>query len=313
MPMPEQVRKQSAAVQELYKQFEETSETQETQADETVDVTEPAVVKEQTIAADREYEQKYKTLQGMYNSEVVTVKRENAALKERLTQLENLLTTPQQVQSIGAVEKYITAKDEEDYGDTIDVIRRAAREEDQMLKSEVEFLKAELRKMASTVIPTIEQVTKTQSQNQEQLFWDRLTQAVPDWQTINNDAAFHEWLLEVDPISGFSKQVFLEDAQKRFDVGRIATLFNTWKRQINAPQAQQTSDARKSELEKQIAPAKAKSSNRQPQKDRVYSHKDIADFYADVRRGVYRGRDDERARIEADIFTAQVEGRIVAT
>ena len=45
---------------------------------------------------------------------------------------------------------------------------------------------------------------------------------------------------------------------------------------------------------------------------RTYTQEDIKNFYVDVRKGKFKGRDDERGRIERDIFAAQQEGRIVA-
>ena len=44
---------------------------------------------------------------------------------------------------------------------------------------------------------------------------------------------------------------------------------------------------------------------------KTYSPKDIEKFFTDVRKGKYKGREDERARMERDIFAAQQEGRIV--
>jgi len=42
----------------------------------------------------------------------------------------------------------------------------------------------------------------------------------------------------------------------------------------------------------------------------VYTHAEIKRFYNDVRRGAYAGRDADKARIEADMFAAQREGRV---
>lgn len=43
---------------------------------------------------------------------------------------------------------------------------------------------------------------------------------------------------------------------------------------------------------------------------KVYTRVDVAKFFDDVRKGVYKGREQERDRIERDIFAAQREGRI---
>jgi len=43
---------------------------------------------------------------------------------------------------------------------------------------------------------------------------------------------------------------------------------------------------------------------------KIYTRQDIADFFDNVRLGKFRGQEDERNRIERDIFAAQQEGRI---
>ena len=45
----------------------------------------------------------------------------------------------------------------------------------------------------------------------------------------------------------------------------------------------------------------------------TYSPEDIRRFFDDVRTGKYKGREQERSRIERDIFAAQREGRIRMT
>jgi hypothetical protein len=42
----------------------------------------------------------------------------------------------------------------------------------------------------------------------------------------------------------------------------------------------------------------------------VYAPQDIQKFFNDVRSGKYKGREQERDRIERDIFAAQRENRI---
>ena len=107
MALPEQIRKQSEAIQEMYKQME-TAETgapadveasaDTTGADENTvsEVATPAVdeqkpadegVSEETIA------QKYRTLQGMYNEEVTRLHHQNREMTPRLQHLEQLLAS----------------------------------------------------------------------------------------------------------------------------------------------------------------------------------------------------------------------------
>ena len=66
-----------------------------------------------------------------------------------------------------------------------------------------------------------------------------------------------------------------------------------------------------SQLEKQGAPGRGRSGKPASQESKNYSPADIQKFFEDVRKGLFKGRDEERGRMERDIFSAQREGRIV--
>ena len=163
MSIPKQVQKQSEEVQELYKQIKgESEEAQATEAEATPaeavnDVAEPRTsdsvekqapqseTQEQTKSDDQEpkednWQQKYKSLQGMYNADVPRLSSENRNLTSRVTQLEQLLSTmekPTVKESVQA-EKLITPEDEKEYGDSINIMRKAAREEIAQLKQQIQ-------------------------------------------------------------------------------------------------------------------------------------------------------------------------------
>jgi hypothetical protein len=59
-----------------------------------------------------------------------------------------------------------------------------------------------------------------------------------------------------------------------------------------------------------VGPGRATSSAPLPNTKATYTEADLARFYADVRRGVYRNRPDEQSRIEQEIIQAGAEGRI---
>ncbi len=121
MALPEQIRKQTEAVQELYKQLETSDSTgaPANDADGTATSTEQQDTNQQadeshvegTAAQSTEVEQKlvdtgaeedlpkddfvqkYKTLQGMYNAEVPRLHSQNRDLQSRVQQMEQLLAT----------------------------------------------------------------------------------------------------------------------------------------------------------------------------------------------------------------------------
>ena len=332
MSIPKQVQKQSEEVQELYKQIngetEEAQATAEAAPEEAVNnVAEPTTSdsveeqapqsepQEQAESGDQEpkqndWQQKYRSLQGMYNADVPRLNAENRDLAARVSQLEGLLSNmnePAQ-QTTGQSEKLITDDDVKEYGDSIAVMRKAAREE---VSQEIAQLKQQLGQLQG-VLPQVQQVQAQQKKSGEQTFWNTIASEVPNWSDINNDPDFQSWLLEIDPLTGISRQTYLEDAQKNLDANRVVTFFRTWEGatgKTNTAQVDRTTQ--QSQLQKQVAPGRSRNNGvKASGQNRTYTPNDIQEFYSDVRKGKYKGRDDERGRIERDIFAAQQEGRI---
>ena len=104
MTLPKQVQKQSEAVQELYKELnKEQAQDESANVEENADsVKEQAVQSEpqEQVAEDNQenetVEQRYKTLQGMYNAEVPRLHADKRDLSNRVSQLEQLLSSMQQ-------------------------------------------------------------------------------------------------------------------------------------------------------------------------------------------------------------------------
>ena len=348
MALPEQIRKQTEAVQELYKQLNgaDNNTGDEKPADGTVTPTEnaaptppkadenpapndatPSPGSEQKTGDDNVPEetvlQKYKTLQGMYNAEVPRLHQQNREMVSRVQQLEQLLasmTATQQAtsQPAPAPEKLVSDKEVEEYGESIDVMRKVSREELTPLIQRMAHIEGLLQQMQANVVPQVQAVAHRQQLTQEQQFWADLAGAVPNWRQINDNDAFQAWLLEADPLTGITRQTYLEDAQRSLDALRVSNFFRTWLENTGqAAVAQSTEPAKAAattELEKQVTPGRSRASGSPTSTNNatMYAPSDIQKFFNDVRAGKYKGREQERARIERDIFAAQREGRIVA-
>lgn len=329
MAIPAQIRKQSEAVAKLYEDLNPTDEGQTPAEGEAMQPTEAdgeggaaaaSTPAEQgridTPKEDPTADQRYRTLQGMYNADTARLRAENAQMGQRVTQLEQLiasLSAPQQTQSAQvAAAKLITDKDVEDYGDSIEVMRRAAREELAARDQEIADLKRMVMQVQTTVVPKVESVVQRQALNAEQAFWSELTAEVPDWREVNAEQGFHSWLLEVDPLSGVPRQTYLDSAQNQLDARRVAGFFKTWQSMNGGSVAQSPRSVSSSQLEKQIAPGRGRTAagTTATNEAKAYARTDVSKFFDDVRKGLYKGREQERDRIERDIFAAQRDGRI---
>jgi hypothetical protein len=332
MAVPKQVQKQSEEVQELYKQLNgETEDVQavaeapevpveenmESDSDSAKNVAPKSDTTEQSDsdAKPKEtWEQKYKTLQGMYNADVPRLNAQNRELNSRISQMEELLSTMSNqapAQPEVSTDPLITDDDMKEYGDSIDVMRRAAREEVNAANGRIAHLEKMIQQLQG-VVPQVHKVQAQQTQATEQAFWNELSSKVPNWQDTNNNEAFQSWLLEVDPLTGISRQTYLEDAQKNLDVGRVANFFTAWGQVNGTPESvAQENRQVNSQLERQVSPGRGRAGRPVAKEGQNYAPADITKFFEDVRKGKYKGREDERGRIERDIFAAQREGRIV--
>lgn len=334
MAIPEQIRLQSEAIAKHYAQADTQSETVEDtvateqegvgasgseQADSVTSTAPESAPNEQRRPDTKEeetFEKRYKTLQGMYNADTTRLRAENQQVNQRVAQLEQLLASLSEpaVKPQQTVTKLVTEKDIEEYGDSIEVMRRVTEESLSARDNRIAELEQMIRQMQTSVIPRVEQVAHKQAVSSEQMFWSELTAAVPNWRDINADQNFLNWLMEVDPLTGMSRQTYLEDAQRNLDTRRVVNFFNAWQGNVGQSVAQSPRDAVASELDRQVAPGRSRGGGA-PSKDqpKTYAPKDIQKFFDDVRKGVYRGKEAERDRIERDIFSAQRENRIVAS
>lgn len=97
----------------------------------------------------------------------------------------------------------------------------------------------EMKDMVNTVNKTMdenknlkEQVSVIQDniiRTSEEALLSSLNKAVPDWETINKDQKWLNWLAEPDPLTGVRRQDLLDDAYQARDSVRVATFFNSWK------------------------------------------------------------------------------------
>ena len=286
------------------------------------------------------WEQKYKVLQGKYNAEVPRLQRQVQEQTEQLRDMRQQLTATQNLlASLSAQRESAPAastpatppaatklvKDEEvrEFGaDLIDVMRRVVREEHATLLPEIDRRVAPIAQRVDQVAQVTQQVGARVAQNDQQSVLSMLASAVPNWQELNEDPGFLEWLDQVDPFSGQQRGALLKQAYKAHDGSRVVAFFSGYLKEhaaVNPPSAPAPAAAAASapapqrKLEQFVAPGTPKTgaaSTQDGSGKRVWTRAEIGKFYADLQAGRFKGSAEERKKIEADIFAAQREGRI---
>jgi len=264
------------------------------------------------------YAQRWRSLQGVYNAQ----KRQLDDTQHRLQNMEQLVAQMQAAPAAAATEtraKHVTDKDVTEYGaDMVEFARRVTREEVTPLAQAVRTLMERIDQLQG-VVPMVRQVADTQAKTAHDKFYESLSNRVPDWQQVNENARFHEWLVSADPLSGLQRQTLLTDAHNNLDLPRVVSIFETWKREAGIAAAPAVDAARAatnvsnaSKLEKQIAPGRASAGSTPPTPatKKQWTRGEIAQFFADKMAGRYKGREAEARSLESDIFLAQREGRV---
>lgn len=340
--IPEQIRRQAAQVEEYERALlaREQAQTEGDEGSTEGDTKAPTAVQEQQDQQvqdskpapqprvddeEDKWRRRYESLRGKYDAEITPLHRQNRELQQKLMELEKTLEElskrkPEpEPKPAGPL---VTPQDVENFGsDLIDLIGRKATEVFHQYAGSVMEKIRELESENACLRETVSTVEQKQGLSQKQIFLQQLAVRVPDWEALNTDPDFLAWLTVVDPLSGLQRQVLLDAAAESFDVARVAALFNAYKKEAGigmqpvpqpAPQVTQQ-DQKKSEVSAQVAPGKSKASSPAPASDqsrKIWRQAEVTRFYDDVRRGLYRGREAEQARIEAEIDLAVAEGRV---
>jgi hypothetical protein len=176
---------------------------------------------------------------------------------------------------------HLTQDDVQNYGsDLVDFAQRAA----------VHALTPHLQSLEQQNVQLAQRLALEQRHRLDQA----VERAVPNYRDIDRDPNWHRFLLTVDPLSGVARQQLLNDAIANGDTNRVVSFFRTFLAEGGAPAGPgQPRHPRAS------APAGT----------RTYSRAEIGRLYEQHRKGLLTG--EAWARQEADIFSAQRDGRVV--
>lgn len=184
----------------------------------------PAAPPAPSVATD--WEQKYRTLQGVFTAETAKLKQQNKDLEARFTALEARAPA---APPAPAPATQFDAKDLETYGpELLDLIQRQATAQAQRLVAEqMAGIAPQLEQTRTQVESVSQAVYKTDRER----FFGELAREVPDWATIDEDPRWLAWLGEVDPLSGVPRQAYIDNAGQAMDHARTANLFNAFKKE----------------------------------------------------------------------------------
>jgi|VirMetMinimDraft_7_1064189.scaffolds.fasta_scaffold00592_18 ElaB/YqjD/DUF883 family membrane-anchored ribosome-binding protein len=258
-----------------------------------------------------DFEQRYRTLRGKYDAEVPRLHQQVNTLREEIEALTKKVSAPAPKEPEKPKEKvsYVTDADRQEFGDElIDVQRRVAREV-------AEEFQEQLQAQAAIIEELKGQVTSTGSQIGQMGFSQRLIHLVPDFDKIDNDKRWIAWLNEYDPMLRGPRRDRAKDAFDAGDAEAVADYVKLFKATLptDTPNPDTERSERQAELDKQVAPNRTANSAVTPsvgKESKVYSAREVEAVWTKIRTLNSRGLIDDAAKLEAEITTAYLEGRV---
>lgn len=238
--LPKAVQEQLDRAEELQRQLanpapeQGTPEAEPTPEPEVAQPQEP--VQQQTQATpsvpEETWEQRFRIMEGKFKAEVPRLHEQNRELSERLEQAVKALedaTKPKPQET-----KLVTDADVESFGsDLVDMVRRAAREEFDVLSKQ---FAGELDKRFGMVAQKVEQTEKVVAKTAQDKFWDSVYKDHKDFDAVNNDPRWFEFLDTKVPGARFTRRSLAEDAISKLDAESLNEQLKLFKEAITPQQ-----------------------------------------------------------------------------
>lgn len=267
----------------------------------------PPVAPAPAAPQSEDWQQKYRSLQGLFNARTREFESKVQDMSAQLAEAQRQLTeATAAMKAQKETPKKPHAPDPRDVeqfgGDLVEMVRKYAAQHFDAVSESLGAMAQRLDQRVSALEQAVNGTSEKVARTQEEQFYVILDQAVPDWRAVNESERFLDWLAVEDPVYGVSRQTVLSHAHSRLDAKRVVAIFNQFKSEQKAAPS----------LESQVAPRTTAASApavSTPTAKKTYTQRFIDDFYRDVNRGRYSA--EQAAAIEADIYTAARENRIV--
>lgn len=349
MALPKQVEQAGVRADEITKEMA-GGKPPEVKPDLTPVEPTPPGLGEETIESVKEQlrtaQHKFDVLQGKYNSEIQAIKddvnllnrmkNEGKGLKEENRQLSEtnarisaeLTELKEKVAKLetGSGKTPITDTGQADFsallneeemahlereelgGKTLEIIYKLIRANSGLPVDKSDKIEERLKSIDLKVNAVGERVEKTELQK-----WsEKIAGAIPDFETINQDPKFIEWLENpVSPLSRQTRKAALQEAMNTQDLQSLKLGIDEYKKEAGikpAPKGKQPPG----NLSPPIEPGQSVTTSPSPATGdkKIYTVAEVKKFYTEVATGKWRGREADQAALDRDIVLAQKEGRI---
>ncbi len=256
------------------------------------------------------YKQRYFTLKGKFDSEIPRLRHENQRLNTVVQDLQNQIVQLQDQPAANSKqpgddpEPGLNADAFEEYGPEFEALARTV----QALQQENSRLRGRIENLSGDFQQTQEQTAATARQNYMGQVVSHVAKAGVDFQNLNTDSQFLNWLRQFPDGEFESRHDKLRRAEANMDLEATKGIFDEY---LGKPQAPEQPKQPMPNIQPSTSTPGTDVNPPNPAvNERQWTRADISKFYEDKIRGVYNGREEEARAIEMDIHSAAGEGRI---
>jgi hypothetical protein len=187
-----------------------------------------------TPGDDGPWEQRYRTLQGMFNTLSREQRDRDAEMDRMRAQLAELSSpsAPKTPANLSQVSDIPPLNDQEraSIGDD-ELLEFTARHAFHKIVPRLQQIEAAIDDLKNGMRPIAERVHHVQTET----MFSHMDRRLEGWRDQNNDPKFLSWLNGVDPFSRIQRKLILKQGVDAGDVERVLTVFNTYRAETGTP------------------------------------------------------------------------------
>lgn len=257
-----------------------------------------------------DWKQRFLTTQGILQAQLPAAQARAAAAESKVSELSAEVAQLRQLITASKPptdppKPTVDPRDVEAFGEPMmDMVRRYVTGAIEALQGQMGSVLSDIDRRVAALEGNVRGVAQRTEESLDAQFWAALGQMVPDYETVNATAEWQDWLKVVDTFTGVQRQKLLDAAANAKDAARVAKFFEAFKASLPPSPS--------SALESMVSPSSGGAAPPPAAQapTRIVTQKFIQDFYRDVTRGAYRGREADQAQIEQAINQAIAEGRV---
>lgn len=280
---------------------------------------EPIVKEEQTPPVKKNnWKERFTSYKSSTDSTIYTLRKENKYLTGRVKSIGEELKNLKEkfgdlkekssiVEEEERVNSLFTQEDVDILGpEAIDVMKRVVKSQKKdSPNEELERLKKEVADLRQKEVEEIEEARKRDSEESFNKLKTMIESQVPDWNEIDSDVKFMEYLDDIDPVSGKIRKDLFGVAVRERDVYRVVSFYKDFK--------STRKETKEEILRRKVTPSGSSVTtvdDDSGQSTEYYTINEYTTFMDNLAKGRYRERVKEAKIMEAKFDKAFAEGRV---